>query len=312
VIPIKNEEENISLLVKSIPSAIDPLMINYEVIFVDDGSTDHSLYILKAELKEFSHPYKIIVFRRNYGQTAAISAGINYSSGKTLILLDADLQNDPADIPLLLQKMDEGFDVVSGWRKDRKDNFISRTLPSRTANSLISWVSGVKLHDYGCTLKAYRREYFDAINLYGEMHRFIPIYAAAAGAKVTEVIVQHHQRQFGKSKYGIDRTFKVVLDLLTVKFLVSYSAKPMRLFGSIGLFLMILSSIDLFFLIIRRIFFQTSVLASPFFQMGIMVFILGSQSLLMGLIAELLMRTYYESQGKPIYSIRSIHESDKE
>lgn len=312
IIPVKNEEENIPHLVKLIPEAVNSLGKSYEVIFVDDGSSDHSVNVLQDQLKGFPRPYKIIELRRNYGQTAAISAGINYSTGKVFVLLDADLQNDPTDIPLLLAKIDEGFDVVSGWRKDRKDSFLVRTLPSRMANSLISWVSGIKLHDYGCSLKAYRREYFDSINLYGEMHRFIPIYAAAAGAKITEVVVHHHPRQFGRSKYGIDRTLKVVLDLLTVKFLTSYSAKPMRLFGSVGLLLIGLGTADLLFLIIRRIFFLTSILASPLFQMGIMVLILGVQSLFMGLIAELLMRTYYESQGRATYNIRSIIESDKE
>jgi glycosyltransferase involved in cell wall biosynthesis len=312
IIPFYNEEENIQPLVDTIEKTVNPLGMTYEVIFVDDGSTDNSLNILKGNLKSPANHVKIIELRRNYGQTTALSAGIDNSIGEIIVLLDADMQNDPADIPLLLKKLDEGFDVVSGWRKDRKDTFLTRTLPSMIANSLISKVTGVKLHDYGCTLKAYKREFLGTFHLYGEMHRFIPVYAADAGAKVTEVVVHHHPRKFGKSKYGIDRTLKVILDLVTVKFLMSYSAKPMRLFGGVGLALMTLSIGTLLFLIIRRIIFFTSILGSPFFQVSITVFILGFISMLMGLIAELLMRTYYESQDKPTYAVRSIEKRIKE
>lgn len=311
IIPLYNEEENIQPLLETIEKTVNPLGHSYEVIFVDDGSTDNSLAVLRKAIKNYSNNFQIIELRRNYGQTTALSAGIDHSSGNIIILLDADMQNDPGDIPLLLKKLDEGFDVVSGWRKDRKDMFLTRTLPSRIANALISKVTGVKLHDYGCTLKAYKREFLGSFHLYGEMHRFIPVYAADAGAKVTEVVVHHHPRKFGKSKYGIDRTIKVILDLFTVKFLMSYSAKPMRLFGGVGLVLMTLSIFVLLFLTIRRILFLTSILGSPFFQVSITVFILGFISILMGLIAELLMRTYYESQDKPTYTIRSIDKNSK-
>lgn len=308
IIPVFNEEENIPHLVDALQHTIEPLNLSYELIFVDDGSKDNSLKVLKKYSKGRFEDVKVIELSKNFGQTTAIAAGIDYSKGDIIILLDADMQNDPADIPLFLEKLNQGYDVVSGWRKDRQDAFLSRILPSKIANSLISSVTGVKLHDYGCTLKAYRRNYLQAFHLYGEMHRFIPVYAESAGAKVTEVVVHHHSRKYGKSKYGIDRTIKVILDLFTVKFLMSYSAKPMRLFGGVGLSLMALSFCVLLFLTIRRIFWSVSILGSPFFQVSITVFILGFQSILMGLIAELLMRTYYESQSKPTYSVRSITE----
>jgi len=207
---------------------------------------------------------------------------------------------------MILAKLDEGYDVVSGWRKDRKDTFITRTLPSHLANGLISWVTGVHLHDYGCTLKAYRREVLTGFRLYGEMHRFIPVYAHAVGARIAEVPVRHHPRQHGNAKYGLERTLKVLLDLFTVKFLLSYSAKPIYLFGGAGIGLMLISTLTLMTLMVRRVFFNTSVLASPFFQMSVMFFILGFQSILMGLIAELLVRTYHESQQKPTYRVRAV------
>jgi glycosyltransferase involved in cell wall biosynthesis len=218
--------------------------------------------------------------------------------------MDADLQNDPADIPMMLAKLDEGYDVVSGWRVNRQDTFFTRTLPSRMANSLISWVTGVHLHDYGCTLKAYRREVITGFHLYGEMHRFIPVYANSVGARLVEVKVHHHARRFGKAKYGLERTLKVVLDLFTVKFLNSYVSTPIYLFGGSGSVMMILALFVLLFLFIRRTFFSVSVTTSPLFLISVMVAIMGFQSLLMGLIAELLMRTYHESQGKPTYTVR--------
>lgn len=311
IIPVYNEEESIPHLLDTLQQTIEPLHLSYEIIFVDDGSNDQSLKVLRELSKERFQNIKIIGLSRNFGQTTAIAAGIDHTRGDIIILLDADMQNDPADIHLLLSKLDEGYDVVSGWRKDRKDKYLSRILPSVIANALISSVTGVKLHDYGCTLKAYRREYLKTFHLYGEMHRFIPVYAEASGARVAEVVVHHHPRKYGKSKYGIDRTIKVILDLFTVKFLMSYSAKPMRLFGGVGLALMVLSFAVMLFLTIRRIFWSVSILGSPFFQASITVFILGFQSLLMGLIAELLMRTYYESQSKPTYSVRSISEESR-
>jgi glycosyltransferase involved in cell wall biosynthesis len=245
----------------------------------------------------------VISFRRNFGQTAAIAAGIDYAQGEIIVLLDADMQNDPADIPMLLAKLDEGYDLVSGWRKDRKDNRILRTLPSNIANGLISYVTGVHLHDYGCTLKAYRRDALEGFRLYGEMHRFIPVFAHSVGARITELPVRHHPRKFGVAKYGLERTLKVVLDLFTVKFLLDYSHKPIRLFGGAGMMLMTLGMLDLFYLFIRR-FTGLSATASPLFLIGVMFVIMGFQSILMGLIAELLARTYHESQKKTTYTIR--------
>lgn len=312
ITPIYNEAENLTTLFDEITTVMKNFKEEWELIFVDDGSTDQSRSVLNDFLELPGYTIKVIEFRKNYGQTAAIAAGIDAAIGDIVILIDADLQNDPADIPLLLAKLDEGYDVVSGWRKNRKDNFLFRTLPSRIANNLISTVTGVKLHDYGCTLKAYRREFLGMFGLYGEMHRFIPVYAEASGAKVTEVVVNHHPRTKGKSKYGLDRIVKVMLDLLTVKFLMSYSAKPMRLFGGVGLGLMVLSVADLVFLAIRRIINSTSVFDSPFFIIGILMLILGFISILLGMIAELLIRTYYETQGKSTYAIRAIIKSDPE
>ncbi len=262
--------------------------------------------MLKELAQKDRRHVQVIVFRRNYGQTAAIAAGIDHSDGDIVILMDADMQNDPADIPIMLAKLDEGYDMVSGWRKNRKDPFLSRTVPSRIANGLISWVTGVHLHDYGCTLKAYRREILSGFRLYGEMHRFIPAYVHAAGARVTEVVVQHHPRKYGKSKYGLERTLKVILDLFTVKFLLSFSVSPIYIFGGVGIGTIFISTITLLFLAVRRIFFSTSVLGSPFFQLSVMFFALGFQTILMGLIAELLMRTYHETLDKPTYTIREV------
>lgn len=304
VIPVYNEQENLPLLFDALHQALDPLPHPWEVIFVDDGSQDGSLNILRQLVERDPSHVRVIAFRRNFGQTAAIAAGIDHARGDVIVLLDADLQNDPADIPLLLAKLEEGYDVVSGWRKDRKDNTLTRTIPSRLANTLISWVTGVHLHDYGCTLKAYRREVLSGFRLYGEMHRFIPVYAHAVGARITEMVVRHHPRRFGKAKYGLERTIKVILDLFTVKFLLSYSNKPIYLFGGTGILLMGASAAMLFFLLIRRLFFNVAVLGSPIFQMSAMFFILGFQSVLMGLIAELLVRTYHEAQGKPTYTVR--------
>ncbi len=306
IVPVYNEEENLPLLMDAICNALEPLKKDWEVIFVDDGSGDHSLQVLEGLVEKDPQHVRAVVFRRNFGQTAAIEAGIDHSHGGTIILLDADLQNDPADIPMLLAKLDEGYDLVSGWRKDRQDNKLTRTLPSNMANALISWVTGVHLHDYGCTLKAYRREALEGFRLYGEMHRFIPVFAHSIGARITELPVHHHARKFGKAKYGLERTIKVVLDLFTVKFLLDYSHKPMRLFGGTGITLIAGGGILLFIIIIRKIIEGISILGSPLFQLGLMFFILGFQSILMGLIAELLARTYHESQRKPTYTIRKI------
>jgi glycosyltransferase involved in cell wall biosynthesis len=279
---------------------------SWEVILVDDGSQDNSLSVLKGYAEKDTDHVRVISFRRNFGQTAAIAAGLDYAQGETIILLDADMQNDPADIPMMLAKLDEGYDLVSGWRISRKDNALTRNFPSMIANWLISRVTGVHLHDYGCTLKAYRRDVLEGFRLYGEMHRFIPVYASSVGAKITEMPVNHHPRKFGKTKYGLERTAKVILDLFTVKFLISYASKPIYLFGGAGGFLMVVSTIIMFFLFMRRLFFLVSIANSPLLQMSAMFFILGFQSILLGLIAELLVRTYHESQRKTTYTIRSV------
>lgn len=304
IIPVYNEEKNLPLLYQAIDQALRPLQNTWEVIFVDDGSHDGSFPVLSSLAERDPDHVRVLSFRRNFGQTAAISAGIDHACGEIIVLLDADMQNDPADIPMLLSKLDEGYDLVSGWRKDRKDNRLTRTIPSNLANGLISWTTGVHLHDYGCTLKAYRRDALEGFRLYGEMHRFIPVFAHAVGARITELPVRHHARKFGKAKYGLERTIKVLLDLFTVKFLLNYSNKPIYLFGGAGAVLMAIGGADLLYLFLRRSFFGTPVFTSPLLQVGVMFFIMGFQSILMGLIAELLARTYHESQQKPTYTIR--------
>ncbi len=305
VIPVFNEQDNLPLLFEALYPTMNSLGKSWEAIFVDDGSRDNSLSILKEYAEKDPEHVRVVSFRRNFGQTAAIAAGLDYSEGEIIILLDADMQNDPEDIPMLLAKLDEGYDLVSGWRKNRKDDALTRNFPSMLANKLISWVTGVELHDYGCTLKAYRRPVLEGFRLYGEMHRFIPVFANSVGARITEVVVNHHPRRFGKTKYGLERTAKVILDLFTVKFLVSYSSKPIYLFGGAGGLLMIISAIIMGYLFFRRIFLLIGVTGSPLFQTSVMFFILGFQSMLMGLIAELLVRTYHESQRKPTYTVRT-------
>jgi glycosyltransferase involved in cell wall biosynthesis len=304
IVPVYNEEKNLPLLFDEIRAALGPVKRSWEVVFVEDGSLDGSLEILKRLAARDRKHVRVVAFRRNFGQTAAIAAGIDHALGETIVLLDADLQNDPADIPMLLAKLDEGYDLVSGWRKNRKDNGLTRTLPSVLANGLISWVTGVHLHDYGCTLKAYRRDALAGFRLYGEMHRFIPVFAHSIGARITEIPVRHHARKFGRANYGLERTIKVILDLFTVKFLLSYSNKPIYLFGGTGMSLILGSAAMLLYLFIRRAFYNVAVLGSPLFQLAIMFVILGFQSILMGLIAELLVRTYHESQAKPTYTVR--------
>ncbi len=306
VTPVYNEQDNLPLLFDAVYKTMHTLERAWELILVDDGSRDNSLSILKEYAEKDPEHIRVISFRRNFGQTAAIAAGLDYSQGEIIVLIDADMQNDPADIPMMLAKLDEGYDLVSGWRKQRKDNAITRNFPSMLANWLISRVTGVHLHDYGCTLKAYRRDVLEGFRLYGEMHRFIPVYANSVGAHITEVPVRHHPRTFGKTKYGLERSVKVVLDLFTVKFLISYASKPIYLFGGAGSMLMVVSAIIMLFLFVRRWFFFVGIANSPLLQMSAMFFILGVQSILMGLIAELLVRTYHESQRKPTYTIRTM------
>lgn len=306
IIPVYNEQDTLPLLFDAVYKTMNTLNQSWEMILVDDGSLDDSLSILKEYAEKDSQHTRVISFRRNFGQTPAIAAGLDYAQGEIIILLDADMQNDPADIPMMLAKLDEGYDLVSGWRKYRKDNILTRNLPSMMANWLISRVTGVHLHDYGCTLKAYRRDVLEGFRLYGEMHRFIPVFASSVGAKITEVPVHHHARKFGKTKYGLERTIKVVLDLFTVKFLVAFASKPIYLFGGTGGLLMAISAVMMIYLLLRRVFFFVGITGSPLFIISAMFFILGFQSMLMGLIAELLVRTYHESQRKPTYTIRTM------
>jgi glycosyltransferase involved in cell wall biosynthesis len=302
VVPVYNEVENLRSLHEALTGALGGRA--YSLVFVDDGSSDGSLRVLGELAAEDPQHVRLVELRRNFGQTAAIAAGIDHADGEFIVLIDADLQNDPADIPNMLEKIEQGYDVVSGWRVDRQDRLLTRKIPSRAANWLISRVTGVKLHDYGCTLKAYRREVLQGFRLYGEMHRFIPAYAGSVGARIIEMPVRHHPRLHGKTKYGLDRTTKVLLDLFTVKFLISYAVKPIYLFGGTGVALIFPSLGVLLFLLVRRLTVGTAVLSSPLFQTSTMLIILGFQSILMGFIAELLVRTYHESQAKPTYSIR--------
>jgi glycosyltransferase involved in cell wall biosynthesis len=304
VAPVYNEVDSLTALHQALTEALQGF--SYELIFVDDGSTDGSLEQMIGLSEEDGEHVKVVELRRNFGQTAAIAAGIDHAAGDVVVLIDADLQNDPADIPGMIEKIEQGYDVVSGWRVQRQDNFLTRKLPSHIANWLISRVTGVVLHDYGCTLKAYRRDVLKGFRLYGEMHRFIPAYAARVGAKIIEVPVHHHPRRAGKAKYGLERTLKVILDLFTVKFLISYANKPIYLFGGMGMGLIFTSLLLLAYLVTRRIFLEEHLVRSPLLLMVVMLFILGSQSILMGLIAELLVRTYHESQAKPTYVVRRV------
>jgi glycosyltransferase involved in cell wall biosynthesis len=306
VIPVYNEAENIALLYKAIHQAMKEVDYSWEMILVDDGSKDGSPEELEKLARLDPKYVRVVLLRRNFGQTTAIAAGIDHALGEIIVMMDADLQNDPLDIPAMISKIDEGYDVVSGWRFERKDKFLLRVVPSRIANGLISWVTGVRLHDYGCTLKAYRREVITGFRLYGEMHRFIPAYAGSVGARIIEIRVNHHPRKYGKAKYGLERTTKVILDLMTVKFLISFASKPNYLFGGIGLILMAISIGIVIFLVINRLVAGEHIVRSPLLQMSVMLFILGSQSILLGLIAELLVRTYHESQKKTTYTIRQM------
>jgi len=303
LIPIFNEEGNLSLLYEKLVTALKKAGRPYEILFIDDGSSDGSLEIL-LDLREKNPNIKVISFSRNFGQTAALSAGIDFSKGDILIPMDGDLQNDPEDILVLLQKIEEGYDVVSGWRKGRKDPFFTRRLPSMIANKIISWIGGVHLHDYGCTLKAYRRDILKNIRLYGEMHRFIPIYAQWIGARVSEIPVRHFPRGSGASKYGLSRVFKVILDLMVVKFLLSYSQKPIYVFGGMGLLMILGGFISGGSAIYLKLFKGVSFILTPLPLLCVLLFMLGFLSILMGFLAEILTRTYYESQGKPTYQIK--------
>jgi dolichol-phosphate mannosyltransferase len=305
VIPLYNEQENVEPLCKALLDALHNQARSFEIILVNDGSSDGTERSLEQAAATDSR-IRVVNFRSNKGQTAAMMAGIDYAAGTVIVPMDGDLQNDPKDIVRLLDKLDEGYDVVSGWRRDRQDNFMIRTLPSKIANLIISRVSGVPLHDYGCSLKAYRREMLQGFRLYGEMHRFIPIYAAAQGARVAEIAVSHHARKFGQSKYGLNRTVKVLLDLLVVKFLTKYRTKPIYLFGQAGFGLLILGFLAGLWALYLKFFGHTSFVQTPLPLLVSLCVIAGLMCLLMGLLAELIMRVYYESQSKTDYRVKSI------
>lgn len=303
IIPVYNEAENIAPLYRALTSTLKSLERDYEILFVDDGSNDGT----PRELRQWAEKdpqVKAVFFQRNYGQTAALSAGFSHASGEIVIAMDGDLQNDPADIPRLIVKLDEGFDVVSGWRKNRQDAFVTRKIPSFLANKLISWIGGVSLKDYGCTLKAYRASFVKNIRLFGEMHRFIPLYAHGMGARIAEIPVNHHPRQHGKSKYNTLRTFKVLLDLVTVKFLGTYSTKPIYLFGGLGMSCIFLGVLASFITLIQKLVYGIWVHRNPMISISIFFLLIGFQFVMMGLLAEIMIRIYHESQHHPTYWIQ--------
>ena len=305
VIPVYNEEENINLLYEELKGVLNALEHEHEIVFIDDGSSDGSLSLLE-KIQAQDENIVVVSFRRNFGQTAAMSAGFDYATGDVIVTMDGDMQNDPHDIPMFLEKMDEGYELVSGWRHDRQDPFLNRRLPSMIANKIISVVTGVHLHDYGCTLKTFRKEITQGIRLYGEMHRFIPAIASGVGSKITEVKANHRSRRFGTSKYGISRTLRVVLDLMTVKFLLSYATRPIHVFGTLGLISGGTGFLIALIMTIQRTFFHVPMGNRPLLLLAILLILMGMQFIYMGLLGELQVRTYHESQKKPIYVVRKI------
>ncbi|MCP5101259.1 MAG: glycosyltransferase family 2 protein [Chloroflexi bacterium] len=305
VIPIFNEEENLLHLFDEMQKALDQLTVSSEVVLVDDGSKDRSWEIMQG-FPEKDGRFRVICLRRNFGQTAAFSAGFDHSTGDVVITMDGDLQNDPMDMPKLLDKMDEGYDIVSGWRIDRQDTFITRKLPSQIANRIISRSTGISLHDYGCSLKAYRREVIENTKLYGELHRFIPALASKIGVKVAEVPVNHRARQFGTSKYGLGRVVRVILDLMTVKFLLDYATRPMQIFGLMGLGSLGSGFAIGLYLTALRLFFSQGLRDRPLLLLSILLIVIGIQLFIMGLLGELIIRTYHETQDKPIYMVKEV------
>lgn len=303
IIPFLNEEPNLKPLCQELKAALDPMGKSYEVLFIDDGSTDKGVDVLE-EFRSEMPQIKVVSFRRNFGQTAAMVAGLDYCEGEIVVTLDADRQNDPADIPAMVAKVEEGYDMACGWRHDRQDTYLSRKLPSMMANSLISKITDVSLHDYGCTLKAMRKALAKRVTLYGEMHRFIPAVASGVGATIAEVKVNHRARTAGESKYGISRTFRVVLDLITVKFLLRFHARPLHFFGMPGLALGGVGGLLITYLTIARLFFGVPLGDRPLLIFAFMLLVIGLQFILFGLIGEMQTRTYYESQNKPIYHVR--------
>jgi glycosyltransferase involved in cell wall biosynthesis len=309
IVPVYNEEESLPELYAQVRPVMEALGRDWELILVNDGSRDNSAAVLDG-LAAQDRRVKVVHFRRNAGQTAAMMAGIDFASGEVIIPMDADLQNDPRDIPRLLAKLEEGYDIVSGWRKDRQDDSLRRNFPSRVANWLISRVSGVRLHDYGCSLKAYHRDVIKGVKLYGEMHRFIPIYASWYGARVTELPVTHHARKFGHSKYGLERIAKVFLDLMVVKFLDRYAQKPIYVFGGFGLISLALGFLSGLVAIYLKLFHGLNFVRSPLPLLAVFASMLGVTCILLGLLAELMTRTWFESQGRSTYLVRSTRNLD--
>jgi glycosyltransferase involved in cell wall biosynthesis len=307
VVPIYNEIESVSHLIDAIATTLEKSGLNYEIICVDDGSVDGSTEMLR-QLARRRHDLRAVILRRNYGQTPAMAAGFQYARGRVIVTLDGDLQNDPTDIPKLIAKLNEGYDLVSGWRKHRQDDAITRLLPSKIANWLIGQVTGVKLHDYGCSLKAYRAELVADMNLYGELHRFLPALAYIEGARIAELPVGHHARQYGKSKYGLGRTFRVVMDLLTIYFMKKFLTKPMHGFGLLGLISMVLGILLGGYLTFLKLGLGQSIGNRPLLILAVLLFLTGVQLFSFGLLAELVMRTYHESQKRPIYRVREVVE----
>jgi glycosyltransferase involved in cell wall biosynthesis len=309
VIPLYNEEESIRPLNEYLLGVLDKIDETSEVIYIDDGSQDGTYPILK-KISQEDERVRVIRLRRNFGQTAAFAAGFDFVQGEIVVTMDGDMQNDAADIPLLLEKIEEGYDVVSGWRKNRQDVFLTRRLPSQIANSLISKVTGVRLHDYGCSLKAYRSEVVKNINLYGDMHRFIPALASWIGISVTEIPVNHHARKYGTSKYGLGRTVKVILDLLTVKFLLDYATRPIQIFGLMGLLSLGGGTLTGLYLAFVRLFMGQAIGDRPLLLLAVLLVLIGVNLIIMGLLGELMVRTYHEAQGKPIYRIKEMLGAD--
>ncbi|MDZ7968760.1 MAG: glycosyltransferase family 2 protein [Nostoc sp. DedSLP03] len=305
VVPIHDEVESLPLLLEAIASTLSSSQVNYEIICVDDGSTDGSGDFLK-EQAQIRTDLKAVILRRNYGQTAAMAAGFDYAVGKAIVTLDADFQNDPADIPMLLAKLDEGYDLVSGWRQKRQDGAVNRLLPSKIANWLIRRTTSVNIHDYGCSLKAYRAELLADMNLYGELHRFLPALAYIEGARITEIPVRHHARRFGRSKYGIWRTFRVLMDLLTILFMKKFLTRPMHVFGLLGLISMFSGTAIGIYLTFVKLALGEMIGNRPLLILAVLLLLTGVQLFCFGLLAELLMRTYHESQGRPIYRVREV------
>ena len=304
VVPLFNEQDSVRPLVQQLLAAVRPLGLHFELVLVDDGSQDRTAAVL-SELSHSVPELVAVLLRRNYGQTAAMAAGFDASRGDVIVTLDGDLQNDPADIPLLLAQINQGFDLVSGWRHQRQDAALSRLLPSKLANLLIANVTGVRLHDYGCSLKAYRREVVEDLNLYGELHRFLPALAFIEGARISEVKVNHHPRRYGSSKYGIDRTFRVLMDLLTVWFMKRFLTRPMHVFGFWGLVSMAVGLVISAYLLGEKILANADIGSRPLLMVAVITLIAGVQLFCFGLLAEVQMRTYHESQGRPIYRVRA-------